>query len=132
MEYNKQDLIKHSFEKSNIAFNDAEFALDNNKFYIAQNRIYYAIFYSVMALGYFHDFITSKHSSLLSWFNRKFVYEDKIFDKKLFRIYKESFENRKKSDYEFTWKPDLINLKKDLEDAKVFISKVKEHLGANL
>lgn len=128
MEYNKQDLINNSLEKADTAFNDAEFALNNEKFYIAQNRIYYSIFYSVMALGYFHDFITSKHGTLLSWFNKKFIYEDKIFDKELFRIYKESFENRMKSDYEFTWKPNLYSLTKDLEDAKSFIAKIKEYL----
>ena len=124
MEYNKLDLINNSLEKADITFNDAEFALSHNKLYIAQNRIYY----SVMALSYFYDFITSKHGTLLSWFNKKFIYEDKIFDKKLFRIYKESFENRNKSDYEFTWKPISENLIKDLQEAENFITKVKEHL----
>ncbi len=128
MEYNKQDLIKYSLEKADIALSDAEFTLKNDKLYMTQNRIYYAIFYSVMALGYFYDFITSKHSALISWFNRKFIYEDKIFNKELFRIYKESFENRNKSDYEFTWKPNSENLKKDLEDAENFIRKIKEHI----
>lgn len=128
MEYNKTALIALSLEKADVAISDAEFAINNDKLYVAQNRIYYSIFYSVMALGYYYDFVTSKHGVLLGWFNKKFVYDDKIFEKELFRIYKESYENRQKSDYEFTWKPIKEYLSKDIEDAKKFISKIKEHL----
>lgn len=128
MTQHKDILIKIAFEKAEEAVDSAESSIKDGFLSTAQNRIYYAIFYSVLALGYFYDFTSSKHSPYLSWFNKKFVYTEKIFDEKLFKIYKEAYENRKKSDYEFTWKPvkeDVIN---DLNDAKFFISEVRKHI----
>lgn len=124
----KDILIQRAFEKADEAIQSAESSIKEGFLSTAQNRIYYAIFYSVIALGYFYDFTSSKHSQYLSWFNKKFIYTDKVFDEKLFKIYKEAYENRQKSDYEFMWKPVEEDVKTDLNDAKLFISKIKEHL----
>ncbi|HBG48800.1 MAG TPA: hypothetical protein DDW90_04730 [Cyanobacteria bacterium UBA9971] len=128
MTQHKDVLIKIAFEKADEAIKSAESSIKDGFLSTAQNRIYYAIFYSVVALGYFYEFSSSKHSPYLSWFNKKFIYTDKIFDEKLFKIYKEAYENRQKSDYEFMWKPvkeDIIN---DLNDSKFFINQIKIHL----
>ena len=128
----KDILIKQAFEKSDEAIKSAESSIDNGFLSTAQNRLYYAVFYSVIALGYFYDFISSKHAQYLSWFNKKFVYNEKIFDEKLYKIYKEVFENRQKCDYEFTWKPVLEDLIKDLNDSKLFINLLKKHINNKL
>lgn len=44
----------------------------------ALNRLYYAIFYAVAALAQKFNFITSKHSQLLGWFNREFIKTGKL------------------------------------------------------
>ncbi len=106
MQHNKNELIEISIEKAQTALNDATFSFENNRLYNAQNRIYYAIFYSVTALSYIFGSITSKHKNLLHWFNKKFIHEEKIFPPQFFKYYKKAYENRHKSDYEFTWKPD--------------------------
>lgn len=128
MKQHKDILIQRAFEKVDEAISSAESSIKDGYLSTAQNRIYYAIFYSVVALGYHYDFTSSKHGQYLSWFNKKFIYTEKIFDEKLFKIFKEAYESRQKSDYEFTWKPikdDVIN---DINDAKLFITQVKEHL----
>ena len=50
-EYNRV-LLRNCLTKSLEAFNDAKFNFENNRFKVTLNRIYYSIFYSVMALGY--------------------------------------------------------------------------------
>lgn len=102
MKQHKDILINNAFKKGDEALVSAKLNIDNNLYTAAQNRIYYAIFYAVMALGYDRDFITSKHSQLLGWFNKNFIYETKIFGEDMFKIYKESYENRTKSDYQFS------------------------------
>lgn len=129
MKQHKETLIQIAFEKTEEAIKSAESSITNDFLYTAQNRIYYAIFYSVVALGYFYDFTSSKHSQYLSWFNKKFVYTEKIFDENLFKIFKEAFENRQRSDYEFTWKPIKEEVLKDLEESKNFIAQIKAYLS---
>ena len=79
MMQHKDVLIKIALEKADESIKSAESSIENEFLSTAQNRIYYAIFYSVIALGYFYDFSSSKHSPYLSWFNKKFIYTDKIF-----------------------------------------------------
>ena len=105
---------------------DAKFALDNNRLNNAENRIYYAIFYSVSALAIKHNYSTSKHYQLLGWFNKNFIKTGKI-DKEFGRIYKRQFENRLESDYddfvEFTKEQvneDYISMKKLIEEIQRF------------
>lgn len=132
MKQHKEILVANSILKSKEALDDAKYALADSRLSVAQNRIYYAIFYSVMALGYLNDFITSKHSQLLGWFNKKFIFESKIFSDELYAIYKTAYENRMKSDYEFTYKPDKELVNKSFEDAHEFVNTVENHIKINL
>src|SRR4030067_1862090 len=96
----KRIFIEKYLEKAQSALDDAEFNTGHNRYYTASNRIYYSIFYSVISLGYLDNFITSKHKQLMGWFNKKYVYEEKVFNENLMKIYKEAYENRAESDYE--------------------------------
>ena len=119
-------LIKVNIEKSDEALEIAEYSLSKNKLMTALNRIYYAIFYTTTALAQKHDFRTSKHITLFQWFNKKFIYEEKIFDENLSKIYKKAFQFRQKGDYDFYYKPDLEETKKLMSDAKIFIETVRK------
>ena len=129
MKQHKDILIRQSFEKADEALLSAKINIDNNMLTTAQNRIYYAIFYSVLALGYYRNFVTSKHGQLLGWFNKTFIYEENVFSYEFFEIYKEAFESRRKSDYEFSWKPNREDILSDLESAKNFVQKIKEYVS---
>ncbi len=69
----KKLFITSFLKKSKEALEDARINLENVRLANALNRIYYAIFYSVVALGYRDNFITSKHKQLMGWFNKKFI-----------------------------------------------------------
>ncbi|MDR3048613.1 MAG: HEPN domain-containing protein [Elusimicrobiota bacterium] len=120
----KDEIIKLAVEKSKKALNNAETNIKNSAFENALNRIYYAIFYIVLALAYKYDFRTSKHSALMSWFNKKFVYEDKIFDNKFFDTYEQAFEYRQRGDYDMQYTPDIETVNKLMSEAKVFVDTV--------
>ncbi len=128
MTFDKEIFVKNYLEKSQEALIDVELSLKINRLSVAQNRIYYSIFYSVMALGYFENFITSKHYPLMGWFNKKFVYEDKIFNKEMFQIYNNAYENRQKSDYSIYDKPVKSDIEKSFKDAKRFIKEVTSYI----
>lgn len=128
MTQHKNILIKISFEKSDEAFETAKLALENNKLTSAQNRLYYAIFYALTALGYHQGFSTSKHTELLGWFNREFIYKNNIFSQEMSKISKDAYENRRKSDYEITYKPNKEDLLTSIPKTKDFIDSIKAYI----
>ncbi|HBG48528.1 MAG TPA: hypothetical protein DDW90_03280 [Cyanobacteria bacterium UBA9971] len=128
MKQHKNVLIQNSFQKAEEALKTAEINLENNLLDGAQNRIYYSIFYAVMALGYYNKFITSKHSQLLGWFNKKFIKDDKVFEPELFQIYQNAYKNRMESDYEFTARPNREKLVKSLNKAVYFVEIIKNYI----
>jgi uncharacterized protein len=133
MQEYKDILIKNSIEKSKRALSDAKFNMENNRYETAMNRIYYSIFYVVLALGYASDFITSKHLQLMGWFNRKFIYEDKVFEKKLKDIYKTAYEQRQESDYNLNkdFLLDYNEVSRSFDDAHYFINSIEEFINNN-
>jgi uncharacterized protein (UPF0332 family) len=128
----KKLFITSFLNKSKEALEDARINLENVRLANALNRIYYAIFYSVVALGYLENFITSKHKQLMGWFNRKFIHEEKIFDQSLYDTYKEAFENRQESDYTIYSVLDTEEIRINYENAVVFVKKISEYILANI
>ena len=128
MTLHKEDLINIAVEKSKQAIKSAKDNIENNNLETAQNRIYYALFYIVTALAYKHDFITSKHNQLKGWFNKKFIYEDKVFEPEMIEIYNELYQFRQKSDYDLGYTPDIETVQESLVDVTEFVEKVKKEI----
>jgi len=126
MEY-KDDLIRYRINKSEGTIEEAELAIENNKLSLAENRIYYSIFYIVSALALKYDFSTSKHSTLMGWFNQGMVKTEKI-DISFGKTYARAFEKRKKADYDdyITFSSEEVKL--DLENAKKFVNRIKSFI----
>ena len=78
---NRQILIQYRLEQSETTISEAELLIDHNKYRAAVNRIYYGMFYCLLALGNKFSFETSKHSQLIGWFNKNFIKEKKIDQK---------------------------------------------------
>lgn len=124
----KPELIKWYLEKSEQALTAAKDTIKLNHLDNAQNRIYYAIFYIVSTLAFINNFATAKHKQLLGWFNRKFIYEEKIFDKTIIDIYKDAYLKRQKSDYEKMFYANKEDVEELLEKAIFFVETVKEYI----
>jgi len=125
MPVEKNVLILHRIKRAEETLDEAKLAIDNNRLHLAANRIYYSVFYIVSALALKNDFTTSKHSQLLSWFNKEFV-KAGLADKKLGKFYLDAFEMRQEGDYDdlVEFDPKYVNEK--LNEAKEFVKKIKK------
>jgi uncharacterized protein (UPF0332 family) len=126
MEY-KEDLIRYRIKRAEDTLDEAELAIKNNKLPLAENRIYYSIFYVVSALALKNDFSTSKHSTLKGWFNQAMVKTKKI-DVSFGKAYARAFEKRQKADYDDYVTFSLEEVKLDLDKAKRFVERIKKFI----
>jgi len=99
MVYDREVLIRHRVQRGRETAEEAKLALDNDRLNLAENRIYYAMFYMVQALAIKHDFKTSKHAQLLGWFNKEFVRAGRI-EEVFGNVFHSGFEKRRESDYD--------------------------------
>ncbi|HSA06867.1 MAG TPA: HEPN domain-containing protein [Candidatus Gastranaerophilales bacterium] len=127
MENHNKTLAQVAIEKSDKAIRDADVNIDVS-LPVAQNRAYYAVFYIVLALSYLDNFITKSHHKLMGQFNKKYVYQNRIFDKSLVQIYNTLIINRESSDYNLTYKQNKEEVLWGIESAKKFINTVKPYV----
>ena len=97
---------------------------------MATNRVYYGMFYAMLALGVLKQFEISKHMQLIGWFNKHFVHSG-ILPNHFGRIVKKAFEARTGSDYEIDEVPGAATLELMLADMKLFISTIKAWIEAH-
>ncbi len=64
----KSNLIEYRLNQAKESQEVAAFLIQIGKLPTAVNRIYYAIFYCLLALALKYEFETSKHLQLLGWF----------------------------------------------------------------
>lgn len=91
------------------------------------NRTCYAMFYSVLALIVFEPYSSSKHSGVLSYFNKKFIKEG-LLPEELGRSINKAFELRQEGDYREYVELTYEQVKPFMEEARVFVQKVKDYL----
>jgi uncharacterized protein (UPF0332 family) len=127
----KDILKKINIDKSDEALKAAEMMIRENMLFTALNRIYYACFYTVTALAEINDFKTSKHSSMLGWFHKNFVFEGKTFTKEQYKVYEQTFRYRLRGDYDTLYTPSMEETTDLLAKAKSFIETVREYISLN-
>lgn len=90
--------IKYRLELADAVIEEVEILINNKLTRVAINRIYYGMFYSLLALAVKHNFKTSKHAQIIGWFNKNFVHTG-IFPLKYGKIIQDAFEQRNEADY---------------------------------
>lgn len=91
-------LIKYRIERSKESLNAAKVLLDSDNLYSAINRVYYGMFYAVIALLLTKNLSSAKHSGVMSLFFKEFI-NSGLIDKELGRLYSDIFDLRMKYDY---------------------------------
>jgi len=123
----KSVLIKHRIQQAKETVTEIEVLVQNRLYKIAVNRIYYGMFYMLLALALKNDFKTSKHLQLLGWFNRNFINTGKI-DISFGKMVNDAYENRADSDYgafvEFS-ETDVLTM---LDDLKLFLNELEKYI----
>ncbi len=126
-ENDRINLIKYRLEQSEETLSDVQLLIDNGRLRSAVNRIYYGIFYSLLALGLSNQFETSKHSKLIGWFNKNFIHTG-IIDSKYGKILNKAFNRRTKGDYDSFVEFEKEVVVEMLNEMKDFISEIKTHI----
>ncbi|MBU2446827.1 MAG: HEPN domain-containing protein [Bacteroidetes bacterium] len=121
------NLIKYRLERCKETIEEVELAIKNKKLHLAENRIYYSIFYLVSALALKYNFSTSKHSQLKGWFNKNFILTGKI-SKEYGEIYYTAFENRQEGDYEDLISFELEDVQDDFDKMLRFVEEIEKLL----
>lgn len=123
----KEAIIEHRLKQAEEAGANAELLYNNTAHAAAINRIYYAMFYAVVALALRNGFSTSKHGQLIGWFNREFI-KSQVFDVRLSDILRKAFDLRSDADYEIAPLPSPEEIESMLADMKQFVATIKAWL----
>ncbi len=94
------------------------------------NRIYYACFYAVSALLETEGMASSKHSGVLSLFNKHWVRTGRM-PKELGRFYIIAFDERQEGDYTALRVFDRDHIKAWLSDAEIFVDTIRTWIRDN-
>ena len=122
-----EQLIQVRLQQAKDSLKEAEVLFHNSLLRGTMNRAYYAMFYSILALGAQRQETTSKHSGVIAFFNREFV-KTGVFPKGLSRSLHLAFQRRQENDY-----GDLISVDEEeahqaILEAKTFIESVEKYL----
>jgi len=85
------------------------------------------MFYAVLALIVFEEYSSSKHSGVISFFNRKFV-KNNVFPKEFGRSLMKAFELRQIGDYREYKDLSIQEVTPFIDVAKDFVKEVEEYL----
>lgn len=124
------ELIQYRLDEAKETMEDVQLLISNDRLRAAVNRIYYGLFYSLLALGVKYGFETSKHQQLIGWFNKNFIHEG-LIDTKYGRIINKALNRRTKGDYD-----SYVEFEKDIvlemfEEMKDFIQKIENFIQTN-
>ena len=121
-------LIKYRLEEADNSIKEAEVLLkEGMSLRSVMNRLYYAMFYAVLALLQEKELGTSKHYGAISLFDREFIKSD-IFDKELSKTLHRAFELRQKGDYMEQAEVTRNDVDEMFPKTKDFVDKVNEYL----
>lgn len=127
MEGSLEELSQYRIVRSKEMLIASEENLKMNQYRTSLNRSYYAVFHAMRAVNILEGFDSSKHSGVISYFNKTFLKEEKI-DHTLYKIIKDTSYLREKSDYDDFYVASKEDAKIQLENAKVFVAAVEEYL----
>ena len=123
----KNSMIRYRIKEAEETIEDVRLLIENDRLRAAVNRIYYGMFYSLLALGLAHGFETSKHHQLIGWFNLTFIHGKKI-EPEYGKMINKAYNRRTKGDYDIYVSFDREIVVEMFHDMTVFISRIKKQL----
>jgi uncharacterized protein len=124
----KRELALYRIQQADESLDEARFLFEGSKSPRSIiNRAYYSMFYAILSLLVFEPFSSSKHSGVISYFNRHFIKRG-VFPLELGRAVNKAFDLRQRGDYR-----EKVNLTADqaepfLDWARKLIDSVKKYL----
>ncbi len=124
---NRDDYIKYRFRRAEESLDEALILADNERWNAVINRLYYACFYSVIALLLKHGIETQSHDGARTQFGLHFIKTgkmDKIHGKLLTKL----FDYRQKGDYGDMFDYDEKIALPLIDKVKVFLKEIKKQI----
>lgn len=123
-----QSLINYRLKEAEDSVKEAKVLLDTGMSLRAvMNRLYYAMFYAVLALLQEKQTGTSKHYGVISMFDREFI-KTGVFDKELSKALHRAFELRQKGDYMEQAEITKTDIDEIFPATLDFVEKIKKYL----
>ncbi len=119
----KNHLIDYRLKQAIESLEIAEVLIKLPNYPTALNRLYYSVFYSLLAVGLKYDFTTSKHSQLIGWFNKNFIATGKL-ESKYGKIVRKAYEYRLMADYDAFVEFEKENVEKLFMQSKDFLNSI--------
>lgn len=104
----QNDYIKYRLQRATDTLNDARLLAENERCNSAINRLYYACFYAVSALLYYHSIEAKTHKGVRIKFMNEFI-KTELFEKEYGKLFSDLFDWRQEGDYS-----DFVSFDKDL------------------
>lgn len=120
-----EDLIKYRLSRAKETLKDAEILISNNRLNSTVNRIYYSLYYAVLALLETKELASSKHSGVRALFNQYFV-KTGIVSKETGRFFSELFNDRQEGDYVDYTKFEVKDVKNKFEKCNFYIGEIEQ------
>lgn len=115
--------IKQAFETAEVA----ELLFTKEIYPTALNRIYYSLFYCMLALAIQFNYKTSKHSQLIGWFNKNFIATGEI-EREYGRIIRDCYEFRLSADYDSFVQFVVEDIAILLNEMKSFLYRIEQYI----
>jgi uncharacterized protein (UPF0332 family) len=123
----RAELIQYRLDEAKDTQTDVALLISHDRLRAAINRIYYGMFYALLALGLKYNFETSKHLQLLGWFNKNFIHEG-LIDTKYGKIINKAYNRRTKGDYDSYIEFDIDMINEMFVEMKDFINAIDEFI----
>ena len=121
------NLSNYRLEKAKEELDTAKKLLEINKFAKALNSSYYAMFHAVRSLLALDEFDAKKHSSVISYFIKTYVFTGKI-DKEIGKTIVKAERVRIDSDYKDYYYATKESTEKQIQNADLFIPHLEKFI----
>jgi uncharacterized protein len=128
----KKALAQYRLQQAKESLEEANYLFKGGKsLRSVANRLYYGMFYSVLALLIFEPYASSKHTGVLAYFNKRFV-KGGIFPETMGRSINKAFELRQRGDYREFYDLTRDQVELILVEATEFVVSIKTYLDKNV
>ncbi len=129
---NRKALIEYRLTQANDSIREADVLYQSGmSLRSVMNRLYYSMFYAVLALLQEKKLGTSKHSGAIALFDREYV-KTGSFPKEMSRALHRAFALRQKGDYLEEAEVTINDIEEIRPIAKEFVVVVEKHLSQNI
>jgi len=131
MDDGRKDLIAYRLEEAGESLAEARLLLENDRLRGAVNRTYYSAFYAVCSLTLMKGCEFSKHSAVISFFDREFV-KTGLLSSQSSKTLHRAFNERQEDDYLPFVEFDRSEIEALLQDVADLVREVEAYVARHL